>query len=312
MPDDSLHHLPARLDVLCAADLCVDVILQGNVRPRFGQAEQLINHYNIELGGSATIFAGQFARLGGSAGILGVIGQDLFGQFVQQQLARLHLDLSRVRIDPNATTGAGFTLAENNDRAILTYSGTIDALDPSDLTDEHCTACRHWHIASYFLLNRLRSHWTGWMSRLKKAGITTSLDPNWSTDGNWSSVRELLPLIDVFFANENEAAAIAGCSDPNAAGHLLARSGPLVVIKQGDRGSTAFQNGHTYHAAVGDITSLRIVDTIGAGDCFDAGFLRAWKLGRPISDCLDLATRCARASLGAPGGFRGQLREEIS
>jgi len=312
MREESPHRRPPRLDVLCAADLCVDVILQGNVRPRFGQVEQLVDHYTIELGGSATIFAGQFSKLGGTAGIIGVVGQDLFGQFVQRQLADLPLDATRVKMDPNFTTGAGFTLAESNDRAILTYPGTIDGIGPADLTDDLPAACRHWHIASYFLLNRLRPHWANWLSRLKNAGVTTSLDPNWSTDGNWSLVRELLPLIDIFFANENEAAAIAGCPDPIAAGRLLARSGPLVIIKRGARGVTAFQGEQSFDAPAADMASLRIIDTIGAGDCFDAGFVRAWQLGRPVRQCLDLASRCARASLSAAGGFRGQLCERIS
>lgn len=312
MREDLPHQPSPRLDVLCVADLCVDVILQGNVRPHFGQVEQLIDHYTIELGGSATIFAGQFSKLGGTAGILGVIGQDMFGRFAQRQLADLKLDVTRVKTDPDITTGAGFTLAESNDRAILTYPGSIDGVEAADLTDDLPAACRHWHIASYFLLNRLRPHWVDWLSRLRKAGITTSLDPNWCTDGQWSPVRELLPLIDVFFANENEAAAIAGCSDPFAAGRLLAQSGPLVVIKRGVRGATAFQGDQSCDAPASDMASLRIIDTIGAGDCFDAGFLRAWQRGRPLRDCLDLATRCARASLGAAGGFRGQLQEQIS
>jgi len=297
-----------RLDVLCAADLCVDVILQSRNRPRFGQVEQLIDQYTIELGGSATIFASQFARLGGATGILGVIGQDLFGRFIQQQLGCLNLDISRVKLNPDITTGAGFAIVDGDDRAILTYPGTIDALGPADLTVNLFAVCRHWHIASYFLLNRLRPHWPSWLMGIKKAGVTTSLDPNWSIDGDWSEVRGLLPLIDVFFANENEATAIAGCTSADAAGRILARQGPLVVIKLGARGSMAFLGEQSWSAPAA-YSAIRVVDTIGAGDCFDAGFIRAWQLGRPVQDCLQLASRCARASLCAPGGFHGQLRE---
>lgn len=309
MPDEPNHPPSGRLDVLCAADLCVDVILRGNVRPRFDQVEQLIDHYTIELGGSATIFAGQFAKLGGRAGILGVMGGDLFGEFVRHRLDELPIDSTRVRIDPDISTGAGFTLTESNDRAILTYPGTIDVLKSADLTDDLCAACHHWHIASYFLLNHLRPHWPEWIRKLKNAGVTTSLDPNWSTDGNWSSIHELLPLIDVFLVNQNEAAAISGHADVHAAGHLLAQSGPLVIIKQGDRGAAAFHKDQSFAATLDNAGPLRIMDTIGAGDCFDAGFIRAWQLGRSIPQCLDLATRCARSSLGAAGGFRGQLHE---
>lgn len=305
------NSLSNRLDVLCAADLCVDVILKGRVRPAFGQVEQIIDQYTIELGGSATIFASQFARLGGAAGILGTIGEDLFGHFVRQKLDGLNIDISRVRVDPAITTGAGFALVDGDDRAILTYPGTIDALMPDDLTEDLLTACRHWHIASYFLLKRLQPCWSAWLNRLKKAGITTSIDPNWNTDGHWLQVHQLLPMIDVFFANEKEATAIAECADAGSAGRILARYGPLVIIKLGEHGSMAFQGELSWAAPAANSSPVRIVDTIGAGDCFDSGFLRAWQMGRSVHDCLQLASRCARASLSAAGGFRGQLCETV-
>ena len=73
-------------DILCVVDLCVDLILTGDVRPRFGHTEQLVDGYFLELGGSASFFAGQFARLGGSAGVIGAIGDDAFGRFVLDRL----------------------------------------------------------------------------------------------------------------------------------------------------------------------------------------------------------------------------------
>ncbi|MCC6424464.1 MAG: carbohydrate kinase family protein [Phycisphaerales bacterium] len=302
-----------RLDVLCVADLCVDVILRGgDVRPRFGQVEQLIDDYTIELGGSATIFAAQFAKLGGSAGIIGTLGQDLFGRFAQERLANLGLDTRYVTIDPKVRTGAGFALAEPTDRAILTCLGGIDATGPETLTGELIGNCRHWHIASYFLLNRLRPSWVQWLSRLRAAGVTSSLDPNWCPDDNWKSVRELIPLVDVFLANENEVRAITECDDWAKAGMTLSTGGPIVAIKRGANGATAFYRGQRWDSPVPvPVSPDRIVDTIGAGDCFDAGFIRAWKLGKPVDQCLELAIRCGQASLGAAGGFTGQLCEEI-
>ena len=74
------------LDVFCVADTCVDLLLAGNVRPQFRQIEQLIGNYSLELGGSADIFASQFAKLGGRAGVLGRVGGDLFGDFVVAKL----------------------------------------------------------------------------------------------------------------------------------------------------------------------------------------------------------------------------------
>jgi ribokinase len=305
--------LSRTLNILCVADLCVDVILRGNVRPRFGQVEQFIDDYSFHLGGSATIFAGQAAKLGATVGIIGAVGQDLLGRFVVEQLQRLELDTSRVRIDPQLKTGAGFALVEAGDRAILTYSGSIDAVRPADLTDELPGICRHWHLGSYFLLNRLRPHWPEWLNRLRSAGVTISLDTNWDPQERWDDVRHLLPLVDLFLPNEAEAIAITGEADVAAAGLALAALGPLVVIKRDVRGAIAFQGGRSVEAPIDPgWLSGPVVDTIGAGDCFDAGFVRAWQSGWPLEGCLGLGIRCGTASTTAAGGFDGQLQEEVA
>lgn len=302
------------LDVLCAADLCVDLILTGDVRPRFGQVEQLVDDYCLELGGSANIFASQFVRLGGRAGVIGSVGTDPFGTFVLERLDALGVDASRVRRRPGLKTGIGVALTEPDDRAILTVPGSIDAMGPAELTGELAGACRHWHIASYFLLDRLRASWPGWLAKLRAAGVTTSLDTNWDPDGRWEGARELLPLVDVFLPNEAEALAISGQRDLFAAGRALAARGPLVAIKRGSTGAACFQGERHWEIPPPEpaVHAPAIADSIGAGDCFDAGFLRAWQLGRPIDACLALGVRCGRESLAAMGGIEAQLVERVS
>jgi sugar/nucleoside kinase (ribokinase family) len=301
-------------DVGCVADLCVDFLLTGNVVPRFGQVEQYIDDYAVELGGSATIFAGQFAKLGGRVAIVGVVGRDPFGALLLEKLQEIGLDTGRVRRDPAIKTGLGVSLVKpDGDRGMLTYSGGIGAVAPEELTEELLRSCGHWHLASYFLLERLRDGWADWLARCRAAGITTSLDTNWDPEERWAGVTELLPLVDVFLPNDAEACAIAGEADVFRAGERLAEQGPLVVVKRGAEGAVAFRGGQrwTLGLATGADRPKRIIDTVGAGDNFDAGFLRGWLLGWEVERCLELAGRCARASLEFAGGFQGQLREGI-
>jgi sugar/nucleoside kinase (ribokinase family) len=299
-------------DLMCAADLCLDIILKGNIRPRFGQVEQLIDDYFVELGGSATIFASQWINLGGTAGIFGTVGDDQFGKLVCAKLQRIGFSKRYVRVLKGMKTGVGFALAEPNDRAILTFNGSMESLCPRDFKDQYCGACRHWHVASFFLLNQLRPHWKPWLAKLKRAGITTSLDPNWSPGGNWKDVLDIFSLVDIFLCNETEARAITNRTDALAAGRWLAARGPMAVIKRGPRGAYAFRGKKIWKAqGSNNDESIHLVDTIGAGDCFDAGFVRGWQVGWPIERCLDLAIRCGRASATAPGGFAGQLREVV-
>src|SRR5437763_14953906 len=102
---DRPDHSP--LDVCCAADLCVDLIMSGDVVPRFHQVEQLVDDYVLEIGGSATIFASQFVKLGGRAGLVGVVGEDAFGAGVLAKLEQLGIDHRRVKPQAALKTGLG-------------------------------------------------------------------------------------------------------------------------------------------------------------------------------------------------------------
>jgi sugar/nucleoside kinase (ribokinase family) len=231
------------LDVLTVSDMCVDLILTGNIRPQFHQIEQLIGDYFVELGGSANIFATQLAKLGARVGVIGWVGSDAFGQFVLEKLRSLGVDTSHVKTHPTLKTGLGVALTEPEDRAILTYLGTIDATHPEDFPEDPASICRHWHIASYFLLATLHHYWKEWISRSKQGGLTISLDTNWDPEDRWEGVLELLPMVDVFLPNEAEALRLTGQDDVRTAAERLGRLCPVVVIKRGDKGALAIKDG---------------------------------------------------------------------
>jgi sugar/nucleoside kinase (ribokinase family) len=307
-----------KFDVMAVGDICVDLILTGNVRPQFRQVEQIVGDCSLELGGSVTIFASQLGKLGARVGIIGWTGRDPFGKFVVAGLRRAGVDTARMKTHPTLKTGIGVALSEGNDRAILTYMGTINATSPSDIEEKMLRNCQHWHVASYFLLSQMRPFWPGWLAKCKERGLTTSLDTNWDPDNRWEGVLDLLPHVDVFLPNEAEALAISGKKDVAEAGRSLAKLGPLVIVKCGEKGARAFRNGakkdETWELHPNETTGLpaAVVDTTGAGDNFDAGFLRGWLLRREVESCLLLGHRCATGSLQYGGGTRGQLVERVT
>ncbi len=302
-----------RWDMGVVGDICVDLVLTGDVHPQFHQVEQILSDCSLELGGSATIFASQVAKVGGKICVVGWTGPDSFGEFVRAQLKDAGVDTSLLRRHAQIKTGVSVALAEEHDRAILTYLGTIDATRSEDLGDSLLLKCRHWHVASYFLLRELRPNWPAWLAKCKLRGLTTSLDTNWDPENKWEGVLELLPHLDVFLPNSAEALAITGERDVQKAGESLAKLGPLVVIKMGAEGALTFANGQTYRLNPDKSTGLPIAikDSIGAGDNFDAGFLRSWLLGNSIEDSMRWGHRCAVASLECHGGTKGQLRAAI-
>lgn len=296
-------------DVLTVSDMCVDLILRGNVRPRFGQQEQIVGSYSLELGGSANIFASQIARLGLRSGVLGYAGSDLFGDFAVRRLTECGVDVSLVRRTAAVPTGLGVHLDESGDRAILTATGTIDATQPADLPVAPEKLCRHWHLASPFLLRSLRSSWSDFLHRARTAGVTISFDPNWDTEQEWHWITDLLPSVNVFLPNEAEAKALTGADDPADAARQLAKDGPLVIVKCGSRGAIAVNGNEVIEVGALPVPTRDgiPVDTVGAGDNFDAGFVAAWISHSPLRECLSLGSLCASASLACAGGIAGQL-----
>ena len=73
-----------RLEVVVIADLCADILVTADVRPIYGQVEQYAKDYELEVGGSAIIFASQFTKLGGNIGLIGTVGDDVFGSFYKK------------------------------------------------------------------------------------------------------------------------------------------------------------------------------------------------------------------------------------
>ena len=140
----------AEFDVLVVGDANPDLLLRGDVRPRFGQEEQLLTGANLVLGGSAAITAVGCAKLGLRTALLAAVGDDMFGALVRDQLTVHGVRL----ISPPAEgvpTGLTVVLSETDDRAMLTLPGTIAALNPADVTGDLLARARHVHVSSLYL-----------------------------------------------------------------------------------------------------------------------------------------------------------------
>ena len=298
------------MDVLVVGDANPDLILRGDVRPRFGQAEQLLTAADLVLGGSASITAAGCARLGLRTGLLAAVGEDVFGDVTRRWLTERGVQLIPVKPEAGVPTGLSVILSEVDDKAILTLPGTIPSLRPRDVTDEHLTGVRHLHVASLYLQPELARGLAGVFARARSLGLTTSLDTNWDPTGRWESIAEILAVTDVFLPNAAELRAVTGIEDVERAAAELVRPGTTVVMKDGARGARAWWPGGS--CAVPGRT-VDVVDTTGAGDSFNAGFLAARLGGRPMSEAVAWAAAAGSLSTRAAGGTDAQATsEEIS
>jgi sugar/nucleoside kinase (ribokinase family) len=297
-------------DVITFGDLCVDLIMTGgDIVPRFGQEEQLVGDYSVEMGGSCSIFACQAAKLGLRVGIVGRVGDDSFGRLILRTLEEAGVDTQHVIVDPVLKTGLGIALCNADDRAILTYMGTISALRPADAADDFLRAARHLHYGSFFLHTGLVEAVPDILRRARAYGLSISLDTNWDPGGRWdSTLFEALPLVDVFMPNEQEVTHITRIADPfDAVEHVRAQGVSIIALKLGAEGARLRHDGGVDECVVIPATGG---DSVGAGDSFDAGFLAGWLRGMPLQTCLEIACACGRAVASTVGGVRGQPRWE--
>lgn len=318
-----------RFDLLVAGELNPDVIVSDlDVRPVFGQVERLVDGIRMTVGSSSAITACGAARLGLRVAFVGVVGDDLFGRSMLEELTSRGIDVDGCRVDPGLPTGATVVLSQPGDRAILTALGSIAALSAEDLPVERLGQARHVHVGSVYLQDQLRRELPQLFERAHRAGATTSFDPNWDPADTWDEgLDALLATTDVVLPNRAEVRRMTGLDDDLAAARsLAARSlaaggagpgrgsgpgrggGPVVAVKLGAAGGLAVAGAGSDVRVVAP--SVPVVDTTGAGDAFDAGFLAGWLDGRPLGDTLRLAVACGVLSLRAVGGTEGQATLE--
>jgi sugar/nucleoside kinase (ribokinase family) len=293
-----------RVDVLVIGDANPDLILRGgDLGPVAGQREALAEEATLTLGGSGSIFACAAARLGLRVAIAGVVGDDVFGGYVRDRLGAQGVDTRGLVVRTGRPTGVSVVLSRPDDRGTYTAPGTIAELRASDVDRSILAAARHVHVASYFLLRGLGPGLPELFDEARAGGATTSVDPNWDPTQRWDDgVRELLGRVDLFLPNATEAVRIAGVDAVGEAVRRLAALGPAVAVKLGGEGGLVRRGDETARA---DGLDVEVVDTTGAGDAFDAGFVLGLLEGWPLRRSLAFASACGGLSCRAVGGVDG-------
>ncbi len=292
-------------DLLVIGEINPDLILRGqDVTPAFGQAEKLIEDAALTIGSSSVIMACGAARLGLKVAFIGAVGDDEFGRFMLDQMGQRGIDTSACVVDPAVPTGMSVILSRPDDRAILTFSGTMSTLTIDQIDQGMLARARHLHLGSFFLLDALRPELPALFARAKAAGLSTSLDTNWDPQERWDSgLSQLLPHIDLFLPNEAEAKLIAGKDDLEQALSRLAEMVPTIAVKLGAEGGLVRHQGQEWRQPP---LPVAVVDTTGAGDSFDAGFVYGFLNSWSQAASLKLACACGSLSTRASGGTGAQ------
>ena len=290
-----------KLDISLAGEINFDLILYGTPEELPVERELLAESIMLTLGSSSAICAHNLAVMGARVGFVTRVGGDPLGQLALARLRERGVDLKAVVRARGATnTGLTIILPHARTRHILTYPGTMFEMTYKDLNLAYLASARHFHMSSLFLHRGLTTQIPALFRKMKKSGLTTSLDTNDDPEDQWNGVlQETLKYVDILLPNEREACKIAGTDDVEGAIRKLAKCVPIVVVKLGPRGAIAIHKNKRIKAAR---VKVACVDPIGAGDSFDAGFLYQFMRGAPLQKCLAWGNLAGAFSTTQPGG----------
>lgn len=282
--------------------VCGNVVFDISARPvkevRW-EATTLIDEVEQQLGGNGGSTSYTLAQLGIPVTFATLTGRDAAAEFVLGRLSAAGVDLSLVQRVDAPTSIAISLIRANGERALLYRLGAAsESFEPFDFP----TDASHFHISAVYRMRDLRRRAPELLKRAREAGLRTSVDTQWDTEGEWLPVlAPSLPFCDFTLMNEDEARMLTGCGEPEAAAVRLRDMGATnIVIKLGARGCWA--NGEW-------IPGYRVaaVDTTGAGDCFAGGFIAGLERGLSVPESARFANAVGAMAVRRIGATAGVL-----
>ena len=292
-----------KYDALVVGELNVDLILNKiDGFPEIGK-EKLAEEMTLTLGSSSAIFASNLSALGAKVAFVGKIGHDQFGELVLQSLENKGVSTEFIIQDKTLNTGATIVLNYDEDRAMLTHPGAMNHLTIKDITPEILKTARHLHFSSYYLQPGIREDVDQLFKMAKENGLTTSFDMQWDPKEKWQlPVQKILPFVDVFLPNRQELIYLTGQINLKEAIKKLRDNANTVVVKMGNEGSFLFDTKAKLEKTLPAYKNEQVVDAIGAGDSFNAGFIFKFIQGAPLEECQRFGNLCGAINTTAAGG----------
>lgn len=298
-------------DVYVYGDVNIDIVIPGVEKfPKPGQEDE-VSVMETFVGGGAALFTLGIGKLGLHPVFQGEVGADCYGDLIRTSFQQRNVDCSLLKTSRDLKTGISLSFTNEKDRSFLTYRGTNEKISIDEVDVEQVKQASHIHVTGYAgsvnhdsylrLLKRVKA----------ETEATVSFDLGWDSAGEWSPrIYELLPFIDVLFMNETEAVHYSRKATPEEAARDFARTCGLAAIKLGKDGSIAVKDGEFYQVPA---FTVKAVDTTGAGDSFNAGFVYGYLKGKSVEECLRCGNGCGALSVTALGGNTGfPVEEELT
>lgn len=298
-------------NVLCVGSITADIITSPvDSLPEKGTL-RAVENITISVGGCASNAAIDLAKLGIPVAIASKLGDDPMGRYVKDELEKHGVNIRGLVTGSVPTTVSNVCLTSDGERSFLYSPGSAADFSIADVDRNLLEMTDIVFVAGAMLLKRFDGRECADLLRAARAaGKTTVMDTAWDYEGIWlDKISEALPYLDIFMPSIAEAKKLAGVDDDDGYREIAARLkaiGPKnIVVKLGNKGAYMLkENGDEMLAPT--YTSIKPVDTTGAGDAFCAGFIAGLSLGKAYDECLRLGnavgTSCVR-KIGASAGI---------
>lgn len=270
--------------------------------PTWGELYSVEQPINLNIGGNAAIFSACASRLGLQAGLMGKIGDDEIGQVLLKKLKDASVDVSFVSLSRNKPTAATLVIAnDTGERSFYHHIGANAEFGLGDVDFTSLYEAKALLLCSYFIMPDLDGDPAKTiLKQAKENNMVTFFDVAWDPTGNWS-LDEILNYVDVFIPNEDEITRIMKKKDVADAIHELLDAGvQTVAVKLGSKGCYIENNeGEIIQLKAHNVKAL---DTTGAGDTFNAGFVYGILSGWDLDITARFANAAAAISVTKLGG----------
>lgn len=282
------------MDVIAIGNANVDLMSMVTYFPGPDE-ETLAKSFKVVPGGSASNFAVALSRLGVSTGLIASIGDDEFGRLIINNLKSEHVDISHVKIVKNNFTGIVMVfIDESGERRMIAYRGANLALNKEDINPEYLKSAKIIHLSGTRLeIAEYATHVA------KKENVIVSFDPgSVLASMGIEGCKNILRNTDIIFVNRAEIMRMTNVQNVLEGAHELLKHGPsLIVVKLGSEGSLAVtKNSEIKMPAF----KVKVINTTGAGDAFNAGFIKAFLNNMNLTEALKIGNAVAALSISKP------------
>lgn len=298
--------------VLCIGDICADIVIPYGLAKNEGIAD-----VQFKGGGTVANCADGLGKLNANVSFLGTAGTDYYGKNLKKQLEDDNVDTKYLKLtDDYPTSQVLCIIDENNDRfnfLVPKENAAQNQILDTDLNDCLLDEYDYIHTSGMILFeNPAASAISNFLEKAQKKGIKVSLDINLRIETFKLNPQYLLKAIEntnfLFGSLEDEIMPLTGKTNAEEAIKSLVNENRVVVARQGEKGATVYTNDASYHS---DCFKVDVIDTIGAGDNYDAGFIYGLLNGKDLNTCNKYGCATAAINLTKKGARNCPTEKEL-